>query len=69
MDGSSRDKAEVIIGHDTFYFKVIPFGVMVRGATFLKMMNKILLIVAKVRDYVDDVVIFSKIRNNMRFIL
>ena len=38
----------------------MPFGLMNSLATFQRMMDRILLNVANVRCYVDDIVIFSK---------
>ncbi len=60
MDETCKEKAAFICRYGTFQFEVMQFGLMNSQATFQRMMDRILLNVAKVRCYVDDVVIFSK---------
>ncbi len=60
MDETCKEKAAFICRYGAFQFEVMRFGLMNSQATFQRMMDRILLNIANVRCYVDDVVIFSK---------
>ena len=60
MDETCKEKAAFICRYGTFQFEVMPFGLMNSQATFQRMIDRILLNVANIRCYVDDVVIFPK---------
>ena len=60
MDETCKEKAVFICRYEKFQSVVMPFGQMNSQATFRRMMDRILLNVANVRCYIDDVVIFSK---------
>ncbi len=60
MDEICKVKAAFICVYGTFQFEVMTFGLTNSQATPPKMVDRTLLNVAKVRCYVDDVVIFSK---------
>ena len=59
MDEACKEKTTFICRYGTFQFEVMPFGLMNSGATFQRMMDKMLCNVKNVKCYVDDVVIHS----------
>ncbi len=60
IDETCKKKAAFICRYGTFQIEVMPFGLMNSQATFQRMPDRILLNVAHVLCYVDDVVVFSK---------
>lgn len=59
MDGACKEKTTFICSYGTYQFEVMPFGLMILGATFQRMMDSIIANVRNVKCYVDDVVIHS----------
>ncbi len=59
VDETCKEKAAFLCRYGTFQFEVMLFGLMNKQATFQRMMDRILMNVASVQCYVDDVVIFS----------
>ena len=64
MDEACKEKAALICWYSTFQFEVMPFGLINSKATFLRMIDRILLRVNNFRWYVDDLVIFLEIKKN-----
>ena len=59
MDETCNEKTTLMCKYGTFQFEVVPFGLIILGATFERMMDRILANVENVKCYVDDVVIHT----------
>ena len=64
MDEACKRKTTFRCRYGTFQFEVMPFGLMNAPATFQRMMDEILQDLDFVKVYIDDIVIYSKTKED-----
>jgi hypothetical protein len=61
LDEDARQKSAFVTPFGSFRFKVMPFGMSCAGATFMRLMRKVLQGAEEYADaYIDDIVIYSE---------